>query len=192
INDYYRPLVQAVELATRSAHFSTACVREKLAWAWSYLCDMGRAIGQLRAALAMEDAVVSLNSLEQLANLESRYGARLLASGDAKQRASGEKYMKAGLDRLKLLLRMGVTVERQSLLGSYWKRRAQAVQASPPAAGRKPAKTRGKPLDHCLAEMREAYWRAAEESHQRAGGWDYYPLFNALDADVLLAARGDD
>jgi hypothetical protein len=39
--------------------------------------------------------------------------------------------------------------------------------------------------------MKEAYWRAAELGHARNGDWDYAPVLNALDADLLIAARGE-
>ena len=39
--------------------------------------------------------------------------------------------------------------------------------------------------------MQKAYWRAADHAHQHNGEWDHYPLFNALDADFLIAARGE-
>jgi hypothetical protein len=40
-------------------------------------------------------------------------------------------------------------------------------------------------------EMREAYWESAKFAHDRTGEWAYYPLFNALDGDFLVAARGE-
>src|SRR5690606_18888390 len=43
--------------------------------------------------------------------------------------------------------------------------------------------------DVCSSDL--AYWCAAEHGHGRTGDWDYYPLFNALDGDILVAARGD-
>jgi hypothetical protein len=89
--------------------------------------------------------------------------------------------MKSGLARLKLLLRAGRTVERLSLLGSHWKRRAQVCRSH----GSRQA------VEQALDNMQQAYWEAAQYAHHHSGEWDYYLLFNALDSGVLLAAAGD-
>lgn len=177
---YYSKRIRAIEQAARGPDFQNACVREKLASAWAELGDTDRAIGHYRAALAMEDAGFSLKSLEQLANLEIRQGARLLAAKDDKKHEAGAGYMKEGLARLNLLVEIGATVERLSLIGSHWKRSAQGHLARGNRKG----------IKDCLVEMQAAYWRAAEHAQQRDGEWDYYPLFNALDGDFLTAARG--
>lgn len=179
--DYYRKQIQGIEQAARGPDFQNACVREKLASAWAQLGDMERAIAQYRAGLELEDAGSSLKALEQLANLEIRHGARLLADKKNSRHDAGDAYMKQGLARLKLLVEIGPTVERLSLVGSHWKRLAQAHHA----------RGNHKGIKADLIEMQAAYWRAAEHAHQRSGEWDYYPLFNALDGDFLIAARGE-
>ncbi len=178
---YYRKQIQGIEHATRGSDFQNACVREKLASAWAQLGDLERAIGHYRAALAMEVASSSLKALEQLANLESRYGAKLLADKKHGKHEAGDAYMKQSLARLNQLIEIGPTVERFSLVGSHWKRLAQAHHA------------RGKfaDIEADLVQMQTAYWRAADLARQRKGDQDCYPLFNALDADFLIAARGD-
>lgn len=178
---YYSKQIRAIEQAARDPDFQNASVREKLASAWAELGDTDRAIGHYRAALAMEDAGFSLKSLEQLANLEIRQGARLLSAKDDRKHEAGAGYMKEGLARLNLLVEIGATVERLSLIGSHWKRSAQGHLARGNRKG----------IKDCLTEMRLAYWRAAEHAHQHNGEWDYYPLFNALDGDFLAAARGE-
>lgn len=180
-HNYYRPRIMAIEEAARRPDLQQGCVREKLACAWAELGDMERAIGHYRAVLSLEDAGASLRSFEQLANLESRYGARLLVSGDQGEARRGEQHMKSGLARLKLLLRAGPTAERLSLLGSHWKRRAQVSHHR----GHRQA------VEQALDNMQKAYWQAAEHARQRQGEWDYYPLFNALDSSALLVAAGD-
>lgn len=196
---YYRKQIQGIEQASRGPDFQNACVGEKLAIAWAQLGDMERAIGHYRAALAMKDAGLSLKALEQLANLEIRHGAKLLearddrkkpkAKGSRKDQApksvsthqTGADYMEQGLARLKLLIKLGPTVERLSLVGSHWKRLAQAHLARGDLEG----------IGAALDEMQKAYWRAADHAHHYDSEWDYYPLFNALDADFLIAARGE-
>lgn len=179
-SSYYRKRIEAIEVAVRVPDCRSAVVAEKLGEAFAALGDKERAIEHYRSALAMEDAGASLKALEQLANLEIRYGAKLLEGKSKSGHAAGEKYMKSGLARLEALLGIGETAERRSLLGSYWKRTAQAELA----------RGRQKPIDDCLAKMQEAYWRAAEHARQSGGEWDYYPLFNALDGSILEAARG--
>jgi hypothetical protein len=184
--NFYAKQLKQIEKAARGTDFQHAGVRERLAVAWAELGDKERAIDHYRAALSFEDAAFSLHAVEQLANLEIRHGAALLggtADDDrktAEQHAQGHALMKAGRRRLLQLLAIGETVERRSLLGSHWKRLAQAGVAQGVIAD----------ADTLLSEMVKDYWLAAEHSYKRSGSWDYYPLLNALDAAFVLAARG--
>jgi hypothetical protein len=177
----YRKRIGKIEQEARTSASQDAGVWEKLAGTWAELGEMERAIDHYRAALGMEDAGLSLKALEQLANHEIRYGAKLLQSKEPAKYKIGKGYMRAGLKRLNQLIEIAPTVERYSLLGSYWKRKAQAEHA------------RGKEgsIRDDLVKMQEAYWDAAEQARQRSGEWDYYPLFNALDGEVLTAAWGE-
>ena len=185
--DFYRKQLKAIEKAARGTDFQHAGVREKLAVAWAELGDKERAIGHYRAALSFEDADLSLHALEQLANLEIRHGATLLEYKDTdeklekEQRDKGQSLMKAGHKRLEQLIKLGETTERLSLLGSYWKRWAQAHTAQGEIGG----------IKEWLAGMENAYWKAAKQSNKRTGSWDYNPLLNALDAAFLRAAWGE-
>ncbi|MCB1787258.1 MAG: CHAT domain-containing protein [Gammaproteobacteria bacterium] len=178
---YYYRQIEKIEQLARVSVFQNAGVREKLAAAWAELGEMERAINHYRAALGMEDAAFSLKALEQLANQETRYGARLLEDTATGRYALGSEYLKTAYERLKQLIAIAPTVERYSLLGSYWKRRARAERARG---------NRSRVKGH-LGHMREAYWDAAEYARQRTGEWHYYPLFNALDGDFLAAAWND-
>jgi hypothetical protein len=121
----YRKQLEAIETGARARYFHLAEIRERLAGIWADLGEKPRAIDHYRAALAQEDARSSLHALEQLANLEIRHGAKLLEEpANNEVRKAGEEYMKTGLQRLQTLLSLGETVERLSLLGSYWKLRA--------------------------------------------------------------------
>jgi hypothetical protein len=176
---YYAKLARGIEKAARGPEFQNAKVREELAVVWAGLGDKARAIGHYRAALDMEDGEASLKALEQLANLEIRHGQTL--AGKDKTARAGDAYMQSGLKRLKQLLAIGETGERLSLMGSYWKRRAQVMAAR----GRKDE------VRKALVEMENAYWQAAGHVHRLTGEWNYYPLFNALEGAWLAAARGD-
>lgn len=178
---YYSRRIADIERAARGPDFQQAGVREKLADAWAKLGDMERAIAHYRDALGMEDAGASLKALEQLANLEIRHGAKLVTARDDAKHKLGLGLMDTGLDRLKLLLNIGPTMERHALLASHWKRRAQAHAARGNHRG----------IKACLVEMQDAYWRAAEHARAATGEWDYYPLLNALEGAVLSAARGE-
>ena len=142
---------------------------------------MDRAIGHFRAALVQEDAGISLHALEQLANLEIRHGANLIATPEKKNLPEGKDVMIAGLKRIKLLLNIGRTVERLSLLASYWKRRAQVLRSD----------GKSKEVKEALLHMEQAYWDATDASLRRNGIRDYYPLINALDGAFLNAVRGE-
>ncbi|MGE4560270.1 MAG: CHAT domain-containing protein, partial [Desulfobulbus sp.] len=185
--NYYSKQLKSIEKAARGTDFQHAGVREKLAVAWAEMGERERAIGHYRAALSFEDAGLSLHALEQLANLEIRHGSELLQYTGKKAATTKEKHdqglqlMQAGHQRLQQLLNIGETTERWSLLGSYWKRLAQAEIA------------RGNSADILtwLAGMDKAYWNAAEHGYKRTGGWDYYPLLNCLDAVFLRALWGE-
>ncbi len=192
--DYYRAQIDAIAQASLGPDFQRAAVQQEVAQAWARLGDKRRAIAHYRAALAMEDAGLSLKGLEQLANLEIRYGAA--ATADENGRAAGETFMEAGLSRLQQLVELSPTAERLSLLGSYWKRRAELDMKPAANRGRRrsaAAARKQKVADPraSLKQMKEAYWRAAELGHARNGDWDYAPVLNALDAELLIAARGE-
>jgi hypothetical protein len=112
---------------------------------------------------------------------KARRGDKGPGAEPASKHEMGSHYMKAGLKRLELLKQIGQTVERLSLLGSYWKQLAQVHHA------------RGEleDIQSDLVGVAAAYWEAAEHGRQSSGECDYYPLFNALDADFLIAARGE-
>ena len=178
---HYRERIEKIEQEARISAGQDAGVWGKLASTWAEFGDRERAIGCYRRALAMEDAGLSLKALEQLANLEIRHGADLLRDKARATQAIGKGYMKAGLERLNQLIAIAPTVERYSLLGSYWKRKAQAGHA----------RATKRSLKNDLVKMQKAYWDAAELARERTGEGDYYPLFNALDGAVLAAAWGD-
>ncbi|MDD5297350.1 MAG: CHAT domain-containing protein [Rhodocyclaceae bacterium] len=163
-----------LEAAVRGRFFRDAEVREKLGILWADLKQYERAIAHYKAALAQEDARVTLRAMEQLANLEARRGEELGG-------AAGEKLVQSGQARLEQLLALAApTVERLSLLASA---RKSHIRLCPRASAKK--------LDGLIRQMNDAYWQAAELSFQRNGEWDYYPLLNALEGMFLLAARGD-
>ena len=178
--DAYRRTIAAIEDAARGPEFQRADVRERFACAWADLGDLDAAIAHYRAALSMESATCSMQAVEQLANLEIRHGARQMATHDD-QREKGLALMDQGHARIDLLLQVAPTTERYALKASYYKRRAQADQA----------RDFYNDLKDCIGAMTAQYWKAADYAFGRTGEQDYYPLFNALDGEFLLAARGE-
>lgn len=179
--EHYLNSLETIEAAARGPDLQSAAVHEKLAEAWASLDDKARAIGHYRDALAMENGGASLKALERLASLEIDLGADLLEARDKHGHAAGEKYLQSGRERLDLALAIGETTERQALIGAYWKRCAQVNLA----------RGRHKEIGKCFTNMRKACWQAAEHARRIGGEWDYAPLFNAMDAAFLGAARGE-
>lgn len=185
--NFYTRQLKGIEKAARGTDFQHAGVREKLAEAWAEMGEAERAIGHYRAALSFEDACFSLHALEQLANLEIRHGASLMqhkgknAEKTKEHFLRGREFMEAGRQRLQQLLNIGATSERWALLGSYWKRLAQAQIAKESLTD----------VQSWLEGMDEAYWQAADHGYKRSGSWDYAPLLNALDAIFLRALWND-
>lgn len=177
---FYRQRLEKIETAARARFFHLAEIRERLAAAWADLGDKDRAIEHYRAALAQEDATASLHALEQLANLEIRLGEERMRT--PKGQAEGDGLMQTGLARLQALLALGETVERLSLLGSGWKRRAHALHQG---------KAKSDEVHAALEEMLAAYHKASDLSLNSGGERDYYPTLNALDGALLLAALGN-
>ncbi len=181
--DYYPRMLKSIEKAARGADFQHAGVRERLARAWSELNEKELAIKHYRAALAFEDAGLSLHGLEQLANLEIRHGEKLISSTSndmenrQQVREQGQQYMDTGRKRLERLLELGETSERLALMGSYWR---HAIQAEIAMGNRTM-------IQQQLVALQAAYWKAAEHSYKRTGSWDYYPLLNSLDAAFLCS-----
>ncbi|MDO8836992.1 MAG: CHAT domain-containing protein [Vicinamibacterales bacterium] len=109
--DYYGAQIDAMSQVARDPDFQRAAVLEQVAEAWARLGDTRRAITHYRAALAMEDAGLSLKGLAQLAHLEISHGAALVA--DAKHRKDGDAFMHAGLRRLKQLAALSPTAAKR-------------------------------------------------------------------------------
>lgn len=182
----YRARVQQIEDQAVGRFPRSAEVAGWLGKVWAALGEKGKAIASYRTALGGEGSI-SLGMLEQLGNLEVRHGEALCSAArapgvgeaDAKARqAEGEAMMAVGCERLAGLLALGRTVERECLVASSIKRRAMVLKLS------------GKALDTELQRVSEGYAAASELSVTLNGERDYYPTLNALDGEVLLAARG--
>jgi CHAT domain-containing protein len=116
-----------------------------------------------RALHAGDDGeAASLSAVEELANLEARWGER---TGDAAR-------IERAIERLENLLKVARTPQRLALLGSAYKRLAQITQAA-------------RPLRATLTKASRLYREAAEEQLAR-GALEPYFAINWLTIDALL------
>jgi CHAT domain-containing protein len=108
------------------------------------------------------DEAASLSAIEELANLEARWGER---TGDASR-------IHRSIERLENLLRIARTPQRMALLGSAYKRLAQITRPT-------------RPMRAALASASRLY-REAAEAQLALGELEPYFVINWLAIDALL------
>ncbi len=135
--------------------------------AYAEIGEYESAVHHYRRATELEDGLMTLKDIEQLGNMEVRFGRK---AGDADA-------IRAGLERLLQVLDLGPTSERWSLLGGSYKRLAIV--------------TRGKERLEALEKMGDAYKAAYEMALDKTGEVDTYPLLNYVTARVLLRRKDD-
>jgi hypothetical protein len=114
------------------------------------------------------DGSASLRAAEQWANLLARRGA---GRSDA---AQGRGEIRAAIGHLQQLSALHPTVERESLLGSAWKRLAMVDD--------------GQPGQDALRHMVEHYARAEALAREQGATNLFYPVMNAIAGELRLAA----
>ena len=166
-------------------------VAEAYGVAWAAARDIDRALHWYRRAVAANDASASVKANEQLANLGARQAwTRLqnaLAQGarPATVKAlveQGRSELGEAVRRLNALVGLAPTVERESLLGSTWKRiaRLEALAAGQDSAASTQA----------LTQMAGHYRRAEALALQTGPSDLFYPGLNLVAADLLVRANG--
>ena len=171
-------------------------VAEAFAVAWSELGEMPPAIAWYERAMAANDASATQRAIEQWANLCVRQAAATVQAADDAQRsappAQREKHLRAlgqarnaaraairtALAAIERLLAQHATMERESLLGSAYKRLAMIESDAGRDADALAAITRMK--RHC--EAAEAIARA------NASAEIFYPALNRLAAELASDA----
>jgi len=171
-------------------------VAEAFAVAWSELGEMQPAIAWYERALAANDASATQRAIEQWANLRVRLAmAEVRAVDDAQrsapaaQRAARERTLgqarnaariviRAALTTLEHLLAQRATMERESLVGSTYKRLAMIESDAGREADALAAIARMK--RHCEAAAKLARDSAAAEA--------FYPTLNHLAAELAADA----
>jgi pimeloyl-ACP methyl ester carboxylesterase len=135
------------------------------------LGDLKTAIGFYRDALQAEAATASLQDVEQLANLESRYATQLLSQG--KRSAEARRMLETSNQRVEGLLKIGQTAERLALKAGNHKRLARLTKSS----------ARAKHLQQAADDYRAAY----ELGLQRTNEAEAYPALNWIACAYLIA-----
>lgn len=172
-----RTRLAQIEAACRIRYFDHGALRARLAAIYADLGERDNAIAHYRAALAQEDAGLSVKSLEQLGNLEVRHAVALF---EQKQTDAGKALLASGEQRLRAVLALQATSERHTLLASMYKRIGQVQHTLQNDASTQAA------LGHpdWLERMCEQY-QQADQVAQAQGGLRYYALLNALDGLAL-------
>lgn len=138
------------------------------------LGDFKAAVTHYREALMAEVATVSLQDVEQLANLESRY-AQQTSTLDAQAAETDwepRSLLEKSNQRLENLLAIGHTKERLSLRAGNHKRLARLTQ--------------GEERRTHLKQAAESYQKAHELALKTTGTVDYYPALNWIACALLL------
>ena len=163
----------AAKLALLESEFGpiwggSGAVAEAFGLAHASMGATGDAIAWYGKALDAEDGSASFKAAEQLGNLLVRQGK---SAGDV-------GLIRRGIDHLERLARLQTTSERESLLGSAWKRLAMA-ETSPKAA---------------LAALDESilHYRAAADMSRQAGSLKrFYPAKSCISAEIRRAFMTD-
>jgi CHAT domain-containing protein len=154
-------------------------IAEAFGAAWVAAEDPDRGTAWYERALAAPDGTASFKVLEQLANLRVR---RALPGvpGDVALAGARAAILDA-IGQLKGLKALQTTVERESLLGSAYKRLAVlAAQAGDAAAE-----------EEAIGQM-VVYYAAAERIAKETGAPNlYYPAMNRMAAELALHAGSD-
>jgi pimeloyl-ACP methyl ester carboxylesterase/tetratricopeptide (TPR) repeat protein len=137
--------------------------------AYGKIGEFGGAIGYLQKALELEDTEreISLKVVEQLANIEARWG------GDSGQ----PELIHRAVERLKTLNALAETGERLALLGSAYKRLAQISE--------------GQDRQSALRESADWYQRSSDRKLTQ-GEVDPYPVLNWLTIEAILGKAPKD
>jgi hypothetical protein len=179
-------------------------VAEAFGNAWAALGDNQAAQGWYRSALGANDGGASLRCAEQFANIEVRLAWEMANSADQRYRekaaaaapdnakaerdqaiAAGREQINRGIALLEKVGSIERSMERDSLLGSAYKRLALLEAIAQDDANPTTAEA------DALAKMREYYRRAEDFGRERKLKGFYYPALNRLAADLVLCRDGE-
>ena len=146
-------------------------VAEAFGLAYAEAKDGNKAIEWYRVAVNAADASASFRAAEQLGNQLARCGEKLA------DEAAARKMIEEGIVQLSKLVALHATVERESLLGSAWKRLVLLdARLGKDAASLK-----------ALEKMAVHYTNAEALSRVTQSGNLFYPAKNGISAELRLA-----
>ncbi|MEO8806415.1 MAG: CHAT domain-containing protein, partial [Burkholderiaceae bacterium] len=149
-------------------------VAEAFGLAYGQAKDSAKAIEWYRVAVNSGDGSASFRAAEQLGNELARCGEKL------KDEAAARAMIEAGIDQLARLVALQTTVERESLLGSAWKRLVLLEARS----GKDAASMKA------LEKMVTHYANAEQLACRAQADNLYYPAKNGISAELRLAFLG--
>lgn len=157
--------LQELEVHLKKSGIQSEKITERFAELYTKLGDYDRALPYFNLLFGMERANFSLRALEQWCNISCKHAVEVFQAG--KQSESERKIALAevedAISKLKGLNTFGSTAERQSLLGSAYKRKLMLI------------------VDSKVEDM-EGLLKTAAEAYQLAflikEGADYYSLVN--------------
>lgn len=151
--------------------------------AWASLGYYDKAVEIYREASRAEKAEAPLNTIEQLANMLVRYADNLRSQQSAVEQdgTSAEDaadndpghLIEEAIDKLQWILRLGESVERLSLMGGCYKRKAIIAETADEKK-------------QWLKEAEQYYGRAHQLCKEKLGVVDPYPALNWLTYRFLL------
>jgi pimeloyl-ACP methyl ester carboxylesterase len=174
--------VKAIEESVERLNwYGAGEVHAALGAAWAEVEQFEQAIQHYRAALTANKAEVPVRAIEQLANMEARWAAKLAEqAAKSQERADQDRVLREALElaarakrRIKALIDIAPTGERLAIYASACKR-GVFPGANPEQRAQ------------ALREMQAAYWQAAEYKLSGEESDVYYPLIGWMDATILL------
>ncbi|MDP1687099.1 CHAT domain-containing protein [Hydrogenophaga sp.] len=185
-----REKIRYLEARFDSDWGSMGAVAEAYGVAWAAARDIERALHWYRRAVAANDGSASVKANEQLANLGARQAWTRLEAAvrDGSKPAALQAFMEQGrveiakaIGILEALVTLSPTVERESLLGSTWKRMARLEGLAGASAAAAKA--------HAVDRMAEHYRRAEALALQSGQADLFYPALNLMAAELLTRGR---
>jgi tetratricopeptide (TPR) repeat protein len=145
-------------------------VAESFGAAYAEIGEMDDAIRWYERAASAEDGAVSLRAHEQLGNLRARRGERM------KNPVEGRREIEAAIQILLRVVSINSNGERESLLGSAFKRLTMVEQR----LGRRAEARRA------IKEMAMHYRKAEDLLRKNDPDNLYYPAMNRMSAELVL------
>ena len=181
---------QRAKIRHLEARFDTqwgdmGAVAEAFGLAWAEAKDSAAAIRWYRRALAANDASASLKVSEQLGNLCARQAWETVDQAckqngrvSAEELSKARTEIEAARDHLERVVAVQPSIERESLLGSAWKRLALVEAIA------------GRPRDElaAIASMQASYAKAEARARDSHHPELFYPALNRMAAELILNA----